>query len=93
MTLPGGRRIVADAIWSEERVVVELDVTATHGSERSFHEDRARDRELQAMGWATVRVTDRHLDRDGRRLGADLRELLTADRAPTTRSARPPAAR
>ena len=54
MTLPSGATIVADAVWRDHRVIVELDVTATHGSERSFHDDRARDRELQA-----TRVDDR----------------------------------
>lgn len=68
-----GRR--CDAVWGDQRLIVELDSRIWHGTARAFDDDRERDRVLQVAGWRTVRITARHL-RDGRRaLAADLRAL------------------
>jgi hypothetical protein len=48
-----------------------------------FESDRLRDRELAVAGWTPVRVTWRQLERDARRLEADLRVLLTSARRAT----------
>ena len=64
----------ADAVWREQRVIVELDARSTHGSQ-SFEEDRLRDRRLTAHGWRIIRVTRAQLDRPDELL-ADLLLLL-----------------
>jgi very-short-patch-repair endonuclease len=46
-----------DAVWRRERVIVELDGYATHGTRRAFERDRARDRHFVASGWRTIRLT------------------------------------
>jgi hypothetical protein len=50
-----------DAIWRDQRLIVECDGFATHGTRRAFEADRARDRELVVAGWRVVRLTWRQL--------------------------------
>ena len=47
-----------DFVWTEHRVIAELDSYVTHGSPLAFERDRARDRKLAIAGWTVVRVTD-----------------------------------
>ncbi len=72
----GGIELEADCVWSESRVIVELDGRAFHETATAFERDRARDRALAAHGWTTVRVTWRQLHRDELQLARDLRGLL-----------------
>jgi very-short-patch-repair endonuclease len=58
----GGYEI--DAYWADHRFGAELDVFGTHGSRRSFEEDRERDDELLLAGIETTRVTGPRLARD-----------------------------
>ncbi len=71
-----GRFFEADCLWTEQRLIAELDGRATHGTQRAFEADRERDRILQARGWRTVRVTWRQLHEGAAALEADLRALL-----------------
>jgi very-short-patch-repair endonuclease len=78
-----------DFVWSEQRVIVELDAFATHGSAFAFERDRARDRALQAAGWSVIRVTARQLDEALAAVRADVervlsRQLLSSSRAAST---------
>jgi very-short-patch-repair endonuclease len=50
-----------DLLWRAERVVVEVDGYAFHSTRASFERDRLRDAELQARGFAVVRVTWRQI--------------------------------
>jgi very-short-patch-repair endonuclease len=50
----------ADAVFREQRLIVELDARSTHGG-RSFEEDRVRDRRLLAHGWRVIRITAEQL--------------------------------
>jgi len=77
-----GRIIEADCLWAEQRVIVELDGRAAHGTRRAFERDRERDRLLQVDGWRVVRITWRQL-RDG--APAVLADLSTLLRAPPPR--------
>jgi very-short-patch-repair endonuclease len=72
----GGPWIEADCVWRRQRLIVELDGAATHGTSAAYERDRARDRSLHAAGWRVVRVTWRQLHRDADQLAADLRGLL-----------------
>lgn len=67
-----------DCVWRRERVIVELDGYASHGTRAAFERDRARDRALQAAGWRVVRVTWRHLHEHPASVAAELRALLFA---------------
>ena len=64
-----------DAVWTEHRLVVELDGRQWHTDTHAFEHDRERDRALTARGWRVVRVTAKQLADPG--LIADLRVLLS----------------
>lgn len=70
-----GFKVEADCLWSEQRLIVELDGNRSHGTRIAFEADRERDRRLQANGWRVIRVTWHQLDDPGPLL-ADLRNLL-----------------
>lgn len=53
-----------DCYWEAEGFAVELDVYATHGSPRSFEEDRKREDDLLLAGIELIRVTDLRLERE-----------------------------
>jgi very-short-patch-repair endonuclease len=50
-----------DALWREDRLVVELDSWAHHSSRAMFEADRRRDAELAAEGLRVVRITWRQI--------------------------------
>lgn len=72
----GDRSHECDAVWHEQRVMVELDGYAVHGTRQRFESDRERDRLLQARGWSVVRITWRQLRDDPGGVARDLRALL-----------------
>jgi hypothetical protein len=72
----GHRFVEADCAWREQRLIVELDGYATHGTRASFEDDRGRDRALTAAGWRVMRVTWRQLHHGPEPLAADLRAAL-----------------
>lgn len=70
----GGHEV--DFLWPDRRVAVEVDGAAVHLTQRAFHEDRSRDRELAVLGYQTLRVTWRDLlEPDA--LGRQLRGIVT----------------
>jgi Protein of unknown function (DUF559)/Transcriptional regulator, AbiEi antitoxin len=73
-----GLLLEVDCLWRAERLVVELDGYAFHGSAESYERDRARDRALSVAGWRVVRVTWRQLHDDPGRLATDLRRLAAS---------------
>jgi very-short-patch-repair endonuclease len=68
------RTIQPDFMWPEQRVILETDGYATHGTRKAFGDDRRRDQLLTRNGWTTLRAAYRQLDRD---LAQTLRLLLT----------------
>jgi very-short-patch-repair endonuclease len=50
-----------DFLWREQRLLVEVDGYAYHGTRAAFERDRARDADLQARGYRVMRVTWRQL--------------------------------
>jgi hypothetical protein len=71
-----GRFYEVDCLWQSQRVVVELDGRAVHGTRRAFETDRERDRILLAEGWLPMRVTWRQLQDEPETIVGDLRHLL-----------------
>ncbi len=59
-----GRFFEVDCLWPAQRLIVELDGRAVHGTARAFERDRERDRLLLADGWRVVRITWRQLRDD-----------------------------
>jgi len=66
--------ITVDAMWREQRLIVEVDGYDTHGTRPAFERDRARDRALIAEGWRVIRLTWRQLKEE--RVGRQIRQLL-----------------
>jgi predicted transcriptional regulator of viral defense system len=72
----GSHRYQVDCLWPAQKVIVELDGYATHGTRHAFEGDRDRDRRLLAAGYRGPRVTWRHLHEIPDEIAADLRALL-----------------
>jgi len=72
----GGRRYQVDCLWPRQRVVVELDGFAAHGTRIAFREDRSRDRKLRVAGYGVTRIAPEQLDDEPAEIAADLRALL-----------------
>jgi very-short-patch-repair endonuclease len=72
----GGRRYQVDCLWPRQRVVVELDGFAAHGTRIAFREDRSRDRKLRVAGYGVTRIAPEQLDEEAAEIAADLRALL-----------------
>ena len=68
----------ADCVWHDQRLMVELDGGAVHGTRRNYESDRLRDRRIHAAGWRPTRVTWRQVHEEPDDLAADLRTLLAA---------------
>lgn len=81
-----------DARWPDQRLVVELDGWAAHGTRAAFEDDRARDRALVTAGWRVVRITARQLDAEPDTIAAQLSVLLGTTPSPRSarRAPRPP---
>jgi hypothetical protein len=71
-----GSWLQCDCVWPAQRLIVELDGRATHGTAAAFERDRARDRRLNAAGWRTVRITWNQLQSDHAAIARDLRAVL-----------------
>jgi predicted transcriptional regulator of viral defense system len=71
-----GRFYEVDCLWQSQRVVVELDGRAVHGTRRAFETDRERDRILLTEGWLPMRVTWRQLRDEPEAIARDLRGML-----------------
>lgn len=71
-----GRFYEVDCLWAEQRLIVELDGRAVHGTEMAFERDRRKDRLLIAEGWRVTRVTWRQLRDEPSAVLADLQLML-----------------
>ena len=69
-------RFEVDFLWPEQRLVVEVDGHASHGTRAAFERDRARDADLTAAGYRVVRFTYVHVIREPRRVAALVKRLL-----------------
>jgi very-short-patch-repair endonuclease len=67
-------------MWREQRLIVEVDGFAFHGSRHAFERDRRRDAELLAAGFRVVRFTWRQIAGEPEVVVARLAVLLAATR-------------
>ncbi len=65
-----------DAVWHQNRLIVELDGYAYHRDRASFERDRARDATLQLAGYRVLRVTHRRLETEPAAVANAVRALL-----------------
>jgi hypothetical protein len=65
-----------DALWREQRLVVELDGFAFHGARLAFERDRMRDAAIQLAGYRVLRVTHRRLEAEPGAVAGTVRALL-----------------
>jgi very-short-patch-repair endonuclease len=77
----GSKRYQVDCLWPVQRMIVELDGYAAHGTRRAFESDRVRDRKLAVAGYRSVRVTWWQLHDEPATVADDLRLLLSAAEA------------
>jgi very-short-patch-repair endonuclease len=70
--------VEVDVLWPEQRLVVEVDGFAFHGTRAAFERDRARDARLQALGYRVVRVTWRQVTDERHRVVAAIAGALGA---------------
>lgn len=69
-----------DALWRDERVIVELDSRKHHTSLLARDADRRRDNELMAAGWRVIRVTWEDLQHRPAEVVRWIRQALDAAR-------------
>ena len=67
-----------DFFWRAQRLIIETDGHATHGTRPAFEQDRARDARLTVLGYRVVRFTHRQLLYDSDHVAATLIALLAA---------------
>ena len=67
---------VADCIYDDERLVLELDSRAHHARRREMLEDKRRDRRYLLAGWTPVRLMWEELDPDDPFVAGELRRFL-----------------
>ena len=72
-----------DALWKEEKLIVELDSWEFHRGRRSFEEDRRRSAALQRAGFSVLRLTHRMLNEEAEESAATILDLLTSVREVT----------
>jgi very-short-patch-repair endonuclease len=65
-----------DFLWPDHNLIVELDAYSTHGSKRSFEQDRIRDATLLQAGYRTLRVTGLRLEREPQAIAKAIASLL-----------------
>ena len=65
-----------DFLWPAQRLIVETDGYATHGTREAFEGDRRRDQLLDAAGYRTLRFTWRQLRDEPARVAETLRRRV-----------------
>lgn len=66
-----------DAVWKDQRIVVELDGYEYHRTRTAFERDRQRDARLQAAGWRVLRFSWRQVVMAPETVVTALRRTLT----------------
>jgi very-short-patch-repair endonuclease len=72
-----------DAVWPQQKLIVEVDGHAAHGHRAAFERDRKRDQTLIAAGYVVLRFTWRQLTREPLAVVARIAEILSVRRHTT----------
>ncbi len=80
-----GSRPRVDLVWTDGRLVVELDGYPDHGSMRAFFHDRHRDYELTLSGYTVLRLANVEIAQDYGRAIEKIRDLVRLRRKQMTR--------
>ncbi|MEX1142553.1 MAG: DUF559 domain-containing protein [Thermoleophilaceae bacterium] len=75
---PEGGGYRPDFLWTEARLIVEIDGREHHARRRAFEHDRRRDRRLALAGFETRRYAASELMREPERVIAEVRAFLAA---------------
>jgi very-short-patch-repair endonuclease len=67
-----------DFVWREQRLIVETDGWAAHGTRTAFERDRHRDADLLAAGWRVLRISHERLEREPEWVAERIAEALRA---------------
>ena len=67
-----------DFAWRADRLIVETDGWAAHGTRHAFERDRRRDADLLAAGWRVLRVSYGRLEAEPEWVAARIAEALRA---------------
>jgi hypothetical protein len=73
---------IVDALFEDEKVIVELDSWEYHKGRIAFETDRERDAQLLALGYRTIRITWERLHARPRQEAERLRTILQNAQAP-----------
>lgn len=68
--------ILADFVWREQRVIVETDGIAFHGTHQARQRDPRRDQRALVAGWKPLRTTWQQVKRRPRELEPTLLALV-----------------
>jgi very-short-patch-repair endonuclease len=71
-----GSRPKVDLVWTEGRLVVELDGYGSHGNRAAFMYDRHRDYELALSGYTVLRLANDEIAQDIEKAIAKIRDLV-----------------
>jgi very-short-patch-repair endonuclease len=74
--------LMVDAFWRQQRLVVELDGHAAHGSAAALERDRQRELKLRAAGYSVMRYTWQQVTEQSELVLADLRAALASPGSP-----------
>jgi hypothetical protein len=85
--------MTVDALWPEQRVVVEVDGEGNHGTPAQIARDHDRDLRLRAAGFTVLRYAWGQLQRRPDLVAADLRRALGLPDRPSVRDRSPGRAR
>jgi very-short-patch-repair endonuclease len=69
-------RYEVDFLWRDQRVIVETDSFRHHGDRSAFEADRARDAQLQSLGYRVLRFTWRQVRETPEIVARSLRAVL-----------------
>jgi very-short-patch-repair endonuclease len=65
-----------DFVWRDQRLIVETDGGAAHGTPGAKERDPIRDADLQIADWRVIRIPSMRLSRQPDAVEAQLRRLL-----------------
>jgi len=71
---------LVDFLWREARLVAETDSYLYHRGRAAFQDDRARDLELMRIGFRVLRLSERQVVEDPRRVAETLAAALSGRR-------------